>query len=162
MKISQPSNVLSNNNPVSIQAGVAAAPGTGLEVSRDDHTHNIPTAVPVTQASGDVAAEGTASSMARSDHKHGMPVFASMATKSKPTRVLGTIYTNNGSGPMMVTVALLLSTAGAFSVVSGGDSIANFIPEATRYMCVSFIVEPGDTYKVTAPSGTLNEWTEWS
>ena len=64
--------VLSDTAPVNVTKAAAAA-GTATTASRQDHKHDITTAVPGNIAAGDTAAEGAATSIARSDHKHGSP-----------------------------------------------------------------------------------------
>lgn len=57
----------------------AAAVGTGVEAARNDHKHDVSTAVPVNL--GITLAEGSATSLARSDHVHVASVLQSLHTE---------------------------------------------------------------------------------
>jgi len=61
--------ILSGVHPVDITRS-AAQEGSAVEASRQDHKHDISTAVPLAIQVGNTAAEGTAASLARSDHQH--------------------------------------------------------------------------------------------
>ena len=65
--------VLSDTAPVNVTKA-AAAQGTAGQASRQDHRHDITTAVvgAITENVG-TPLEGTATSVARSDHTHGTP-----------------------------------------------------------------------------------------
>lgn len=81
-----PSGLLATTAPVDVTKA-AAVIGVGTKAARNDHKHDIFTAVAGTAAVGDVAAEGVATSLARSDHKHaftapGAPVNVTKAAAS--------------------------------------------------------------------------------
>lgn len=60
---------LSDIDPVNVDKS-AALEGLGTEAARQDHKHDIDTAIAGAVSSGDSAAEGVATSLARSDHTH--------------------------------------------------------------------------------------------
>jgi len=68
--------VLSNQTPSTLQAGVAATPGTGGEASRYDHKHLIAWGAP-TSAGGSSNSAGTSLAFSRSDHKHALDLASS-------------------------------------------------------------------------------------
>lgn len=63
---------LTDTAPVDVTKA-AAAVGTSGEAARQDHKHDITTAVPGNITEDDTAAEGTGTTLARADHKHGSP-----------------------------------------------------------------------------------------
>ena len=58
---------LSNTNPVNVDKS-AAGPGVAIEAARQDHKHDVVTAIPTDI--GTVNQEGTSTSLARADHIH--------------------------------------------------------------------------------------------
>ena len=62
---------LSNIAPVDVTKAAASA-GVGTEASRNNHKHNVATAVVGNAQVGDTAAEGSSTSLARADHTHGV------------------------------------------------------------------------------------------
>lgn len=63
---------ITSTAPVNVTKSVAQV-GFGTEAARNDHKHDITTAIPNIIAAGVAANEGTATSLARSDHRHGTP-----------------------------------------------------------------------------------------
>lgn len=66
--------VVTSTAPVNVTKATAAV-GTSGEAARQDHKHDITTAIAAAQVPGDSAIEGSASSLARSDHKHSLPAY---------------------------------------------------------------------------------------
>lgn len=64
--------IVTSTAPVDVTKA-AAAVGASAEAARQDHKHDITTAVPGTIGEGNTPAEGTATSLTRSDHVHGSP-----------------------------------------------------------------------------------------
>lgn len=62
--------------PVNVTKSAAAA-GAGTTAARDDHKHDVSTAIAGLTVPGNAAAEGTATTLARSDHQHGIAAFGS-------------------------------------------------------------------------------------
>jgi hypothetical protein len=66
--------ILTSTAPVTVTKA-AAVVGTSNEVARQDHKHDISTAVATGLTVGGSNAEGSATSIARSDHTHSLPAF---------------------------------------------------------------------------------------
>jgi len=73
---------LSGTAPVNVTKAAASA-GVAAEASRQDHKHDITTAVPVN--TGTANAEGTSTSLARADHVHGGASVLQSAMAEKST-----------------------------------------------------------------------------
>lgn len=71
----------------------AAAVGTSSLAAREDHKHDINTAVVGSIAIGDVAIEGTATTLARSDHTHALPTPAAPVNVDKSAASTGVATT---------------------------------------------------------------------
>lgn len=73
-----------------VNAGDAAAEGSGAGLSRRDHQHAVATGTPGAVQVGDSAAEGSASDLARSDHTHSVASPAAPADVTKAAAAAGT------------------------------------------------------------------------
>ena len=82
------------------------------------------------------------------------------------SRTLGTTYVN-GAKPLFVTVTGNLGAGVALVAYSDSGALttvvaSNTAPTGGGSVCVSFWVLPGNSFKVTAPSGGIATWIEWS
>ncbi|MDD5082738.1 MAG: hypothetical protein PHU08_05130 [Dehalococcoidales bacterium] len=69
---------LSDTAPIDVLKQTASA-GVATKASRQDHAHDVTTAVPSAAVDGGAADEGTATSLVRSDHKHALgPLVADL------------------------------------------------------------------------------------
>lgn len=81
------------------------------------------------------------------------------------SRSLNTIYTNSFGRPIVVMVALTLSTSSTVVVISGPTSNVTIASETNSSTTVNstrtvtFVVMPGDQYQVTVQSGTATKVT---
>lgn len=69
---------LTSTAPVNVTKSAASA-GSASDAARQDHKHDISTAVAGAATPGDSAAEGTATTLSRSDHQHSLPAFGTGA-----------------------------------------------------------------------------------
>jgi len=69
---------ITNTAPVNVTKATAAV-GTSGEAARQDHKHDVTTAIAGAATPGATAAEGTATSLARSDHAHSLPAYGTTA-----------------------------------------------------------------------------------
>jgi hypothetical protein len=67
-------NIITSIAPVNVTKA-AAVVGSSNELARQDHKHDISTAVVGASTPGASASEGTATTLARSDHDHSLPAF---------------------------------------------------------------------------------------
>jgi hypothetical protein len=86
------------------------------------------------------------------------------------SRSFGTVFQNNTLNTKFIAVqGATVSAAGTLTVVSDRTpapvnivDIGNNVSNAAGAVTSIFIVPPGDYYKVTASSGTLSKWHEYS
>jgi hypothetical protein len=82
------SGILTSSAPVNVTKA-AAAVGVSGEAARQDHKHDITTAIAGSIQIGDAAAEGSASSLSRSDHVHAVAAPGAPANVTKAAAVAG-------------------------------------------------------------------------
>ncbi|MBF7690668.1 hypothetical protein [Acinetobacter pollinis] len=79
-------------------------------------------------------------------------------------RSLGTTYTNSTNKPIMVSVILSNVASGTQVIwyVNEGAICASTQTVAVTQLPITFIVPPGQTYKITSSTGSIGSWMELS
>lgn len=121
----------------------AAAVGVGTTAARDDHKHDVSTAVPGSALIGDAATEGVATTLARSDHKHAIAAPAAPANVSKSAAVAGA-----ATGPARADHKHDIDTASPTAAVDIGDAAA----EGTA----TTLARSDHQHSVPAPAAPVN------
>jgi hypothetical protein len=100
--------------------------------------------------------------------KSALKPVSTQNVQTSSVRALGTVYKNETGKPMFVTVGASSSSAGS-TLWAYSDSNASpttvvacqGLPAASLVQTVSFVVLPGNYYKVGSASLSFGFWTEW-